>query len=237
MIWFPARIYSARIYKVSQGPRTLARALMAPLAAALIMAAIPDAAAKRSNPAHLFGSTEIKSSNLKPFPKWTGTLKRYFAEKKLADTPCTSTVFNKCHLKDWQKLIDGVRHMSRRDQMMLINNYLNKAKYILDLINYRVEDYWATPLQFFSKDGDCEDYAIAKFMSLRSLGVANEDMRIVVLKDLNLRLAHAILVVYVDGEPLVLDNQINQVVRAKDIRHYQPIYSINETTWWLHRRG
>ena len=127
--------------------------------------------------------------------------------------------------------------MSRRDQMMLINNYLNKAKYILDLINYRVEDYWATPLQFFSKDGDCEDYAIAKFMSLRSLGVANEDMRIVVLKDLNLRLAHAILVVYVDGEALVLDNQINQVVRAQDIRHYQPIYSINETTWWLHRRG
>ncbi len=230
MIWF-------HIYKVSQSPKRLARALMVPLAAALIMAAMGDALAKRASPGHLFGSTEIKSSNLKPFPKWTGTLDRYFAEKKLADRPCTSTAFNQCHLKDWQKLIAGVRHMDRRKQIMLINNYLNKAKYILDLINYRVKDYWATPLQFFSRDGDCEDYAIAKFMSLRSLGVANKDMRIVVLKDLNLRLAHAILVIYVDGEPLVLDNQINQVVRAKDIRHYQPIYSINETNWWLHRRG
>ncbi len=210
---------------------------MAACAAVLIMAAMGDAAAKRGNSVHLFGSTEIKSSNLKPFPKWTGTLNRYFSEKKLADKPCTSTIFNQCNLKNWQKLIAGVRHMDRRNQIMLINNYLNKAKYILDLINYRVEDYWATPLQFFSRDGDCEDYAIAKFMSMRALGVPNKDMRIVVLKDLNLRLAHAILVVYVDGEPLVLDNQINQVVRAKDIRHYQPIYSINETNWWLHRRG
>ncbi|MEE8515167.1 MAG: transglutaminase-like cysteine peptidase [Alphaproteobacteria bacterium] len=210
---------------------------MAACAAVLIMAAMGDAAAKRGNSVHLFGSTEIKSSNLKPFPKWTGTLNRYFSEKKLVDKPCTSTIFNQCNLKNWQKLIAGVRHMDRRNQIMLINNYLNKAKYILDLINYRVEDYWATPLQFFSRDGDCEDYAIAKFMSMRALGVPNKDMRIVVLKDLNLRLAHAILVVYVDGEPLVLDNQINQVVRAKDIRHYQPIYSINETNWWLHRRG
>ena len=45
----------------------------------------------------------------------------------------------------------------------------------------------------------------------------------------------AILVVFVDGQPLVLDNQNKQVVHASRIRHYRPIYSINDKNWWLHR--
>ena len=58
----------------------------------------------------------------------------------------------------------------------------------------------------------------------------------VVLQDLNLRIPHAILIVNVDGRQLVLDNQIPQVVEAATIRHYRPIYSVNETSWWLHRQ-
>ena len=88
---------------------------------------------------------------------------------------------------------------------------------------------------FRMQNGDCEDYAIAKFMALRALGFENPEMRIVVLNDLNLGIAHAILVVYVDGKALVLDNQIRSVVPADSIRHYQPVYSVNEEGWWLHR--
>ena len=98
-----------------------------------------------------------------------------------------------------------------------------------------MRDYWATPKQFFDRNGDCEDYAISKYISLRNLGLPVEDMRIVVLNDLNLKIAHAMLVVYLDGEALVLDNQITQVINARRIRHYKPIYSINERNWWLHR--
>jgi predicted transglutaminase-like cysteine proteinase len=60
-------------------------------------------------------------------------------------------------------------------------------------------------------------------------------MRIVVVQDLNLGIAHAVLVVYLDGRALVLDNQIDDVVPAAAVRHYRPIYSINERHWWLHR--
>ena len=60
-------------------------------------------------------------------------------------------------------------------------------------------------------------------------------MRIVVMNDMNLKSAHSVLVVYLDGEALILDNQIAQVINAKRIRHYKPIYSINERNWWLHR--
>ena len=60
-------------------------------------------------------------------------------------------------------------------------------------------------------------------------------MRIVIVQDLNLKVAHAILAVYVDGTIKILDNQIKQVVDAETIRHYRPIYSVNEDAWWLHR--
>ena len=86
-----------------------------------------------------------------------------------------------------------------------------------------------------SKNGDCEDYAIAKYFSLRWLGLKPEDMRILVLHDMNLRVAHAVLVVYHRGRALILDNQVRGVVEADAIRHYRPIYSINEQHWWLHR--
>jgi predicted transglutaminase-like cysteine proteinase len=73
-------------------------------------------------------------------------------------------------------------------------------------------------------------------MALKALGVAIEDMRVVALQDLNLDVGHAVLVVYVGDQPMLLDNQISSVVPANSIRHYQPVFSINEMGWWLHRR-
>ena len=121
------------------------------------------------------------------------------------------------------------------DQIIAINGYMNQKRYIIDPRNYGVRDYWATPGQFLARNGDCEDYAIAKYMSLRSLGFKDSQLRIVVLKDMNLGLAHAILAVYHDGRTFVLDNQIKTVVPADKVYHYKPYYSINEKHWWLHR--
>lgn len=112
---------------------------------------------------------------------------------------------------------------------------MNKAPYMVDKMNYGVKDYWATPGQFFAKFGDCEDYAITKFLSLRALDVPSNIMRVVILKDLNLKIGHAILAITIDDKTYVLDNQIKRVVPATKIRHYKPIFSLNEEGWWLHR--
>lgn len=205
------------------------------LSAATIAAGVPaDAAAPAP---HLFGSRETRSLNITMFPKWNGALKRYFSERRLADAPCTSSAFNRCHLREWSAFLSGLRGRDRRSQLEAVNAYMNRQPYLTDPRNYGVSDYWATPAEFLTRDGDCEDYAIAKFLSLRALGFANDMLRIVVLQDLNLRVGHAILVVFLDGEALVLDNQVRRVVRAEAIHHYQPIYSINEEYWWLHQRG
>jgi predicted transglutaminase-like cysteine proteinase len=180
------------------------------------------------SPAHLFGSTEVHSSNLKMFPKWRSTLQRFEEELKSCDS-------GQCKKKQWQAVIDGLRGKDLMTQLREINTEMNDKRYITDPVNWNLPDYWATPFQFLRKNGDCEDYAISKYMALRDLGVAVEDMRIVVLNDLNLRIAHAVLAVYVNGKPYILDNQISKVVPATSIRHYQPVYSINENGWWLHR--
>ena len=48
--------------------------------------------------------------------------------------------------------------------------------------------------------GVCEDYAISKYISLLILRFNPDHMRIVVRQDLNLKILHAVLVVYLNGQ-------------------------------------
>jgi len=198
--------------------------------------ALPDAQA-RNTTAHpmLFGTKEFESSKLNKFTKWTGVIARYQAELKERRQKCRVSRINTCAYEHWQKFLKKIADLPRREQIEKVNTYVNHFLYVVDPVNYGKNDYWATPKQFFDRSGDCEDYAISKYMSLRTLGFPIDDMRIVVLTDLNLKIAHAVLVVYYKGEALVLDNQIHQVIDANRIHHYKPIYSINEHNWWLHR--
>jgi predicted transglutaminase-like cysteine proteinase len=124
--------------------------------------------------------------------------------------------------------------LPRHEQIKQVNRFANQQDYILDIENYGVEDYWATPKQFLYNNGDCEDYAITKMLTLKQLGFSMNNMRIVVLQDTNLRIPHAVLALNVKGDILIMDNQIEEVVSHRHIVHYVPIYSVNETRWWMH---
>lgn len=179
----------------------------------------------------LFGYQATPYSGLKPFPKWRKVLDTY------KDEPgeCVPNKYNRCAYQKWAALIEEWRLLSKEKQLEKVNRHMNLFRYILDPINWGVRDYWEIPKEFFARFGDCEDYAIVKYFTLRALGWPAEDMKIVVLQDINLGVAHAILVVDFKGKSLVLDNQIGQIVDAKRIRHYRPIYSVNETGWWRHK--
>lgn len=215
----------------------LRRGLMTVLYAGALAATLSARAGEAAPGAapSIFGTTEVRSTQLQSLPKWTGVLDRYADERAVPDGPCDATFFTRCHLQDWKALLRDLQGKDRMTQIEAVNKHLNEVSYLTDPVNYGVPDYWATPRQFLTRRGDCEDYAIAKYMSLRSLGFSDDQMRVVVLNDLNLRVAHAILVVYVDGRALVLDNQIRSVVAAASIRHYKPIFSVNETALWIHR--
>ncbi len=184
----------------------------------------------------VFNTHEIRRTNLKPFTKWRDALKRYERESVKAPGRCGDLTQNKCRFREWAALIEKLRGLSPAEQMRRVNRFMNRSRYIIDPINWGVKDYWESPGQFFTREGDCEDYAITKYMTLKRLGFDPRTMRIVVLRDLNLKIAHAVLVVEMNGKRWILDNQIEQVVEDTTIRHYLPLYSINEYAWWLHRR-
>ena len=209
------------------------------LAAAVLLSAAPPrpaaAAAKGEAAPSFFNSQETKSDNLKPFKKWTAAIERFSKEDKVKDGKCDAKKMNKCHYASWMKFLAKIKDKDRLVQVEAVNKFMNRAKYVVDQNNWGESDYWATIGEFMARFGDCEDYAIAKYLSLRKLGFTNEEVRVVAVKDLNLKVGHAILVVILDGKYYILDNQIKQVVEAKSIKHYQPVFSINSEFWWRHR--
>lgn len=183
----------------------------------------------------VFGAGEVPGASLTPFKRWTAVLERIVHETPAYDEPCALRFRGRCIAAEWRQLVRSLDGRARRERIDAVNAFFNRMPYIQDPGNWGMSDYWASPLQFLSRAGDCEDYAIAKFVTLRQLGFANDELRLVVLDDLNLGIAHAVLVVNDNGRLLVLDNQIPDVVDSRRILHYKAIYSINEDRWWLHR--
>lgn len=177
-----------------------------------------------------FVNREVQSSNIQMFPRWTGMLDRTNAEAHTLDNICGPAQHTPCKLREWKDFLESLKSRPVLEKIRAVNEFLNHYPYIEDVANY-----WKTPYEFQRLSGNCKDYAIAKFMSLRALGLSNDVMRITVLRDLNLGgIIHAILVVSVDGKTYILDNQIKQVVSTDKVYHYVPIYSINEEHWWQH---
>lgn len=215
------------------GLRGFARCALAAVLSMVLWAAGP--APVRADEDSLWGATTMRSSSMASFPKWTGVLERYFKGSDPVSRICKANVFRHCMSEEWKGFLDEIAREDRGTQIRRVNERMNRARYTIDANNYGEADYWATPNQFFRMDGDCEDYAISKYLSLRALGFGDDSLRLVILDDLNLRVAHAILVVTHNGTQYVLDNQIAQVVPASVIRHYRPIYSLNESNWWFYR--
>ncbi len=174
----------------------------------------------------LFGSSEKKSSDLSAFTKWGTMFARFDGQMKKPGSAET--------LKKWKSDLEAMRGLPLETMVHRVNAMANKVPYINDNKNWGKSDYWATPVEFFTRGGDCEDFAIAKYASLRALGVPDNRMRIAIVKDLQKNIPHAILIVYTDNGPVVLDNQIKTVKAQSDIAHYKPIFSINRSSWWLH---
>lgn len=173
------------------------------------------------------------SADTSMFPKWTGMLKR--EENHIASLPdrCGDSMYFDCDHATLERFLNGLKGKPERKVIEEVNTYMNGHPYIIDQLNWGMEDYWEIPHEFENVNGDCEDYAISKYMALRWLDVPVEDMQIVILQDLNLGgIIHAVLAVKYDNGYLVLDNQINQTMPAKKIYHYRPIYALNESGWW-----
>ena len=175
----------------------------------------------------LFGTIEHRSSNLMQFRKWTGLLQRVKAEQAAWTTDP--------RLIEWQRFLESIQDKPRRDQIEMVNDFANGFRYRRDHRVWGRSDYWATPGEFFNHGGDCEDFVVVKYLSLRQLGFEVEDLRLVVVQDRKRNEAHAVLAVTDGGRRYILDNQVDEVVHEDyAAERYGAYYSINERNWWMH---
>lgn len=215
------------------------------LIAALLLASQPGSVpaaeiaslptAREATP-RMFGKREIHSSNLSQFTRWTGLLARWKAQRAAAAKSCNApdAAASACTPPEWTGLVERLRGLPLRRQLAAVNDAINAHPYVSAVRNWGDPAYWETPFEFMRANGQCQDYAITKFLLLRELGVPNDRMRLVVLRDVRRQVDHAVLVVSVEGEELLLDNLIDGVVPASAPANYRAYYSINETGWWLH---
>lgn len=188
------------------------------------------AASAKAGGIHLFGTVEFQRP-LETLPGWLDVIRRNKAASIFED----GKHFNKS--TTWGQLRSRTNGKNPLEQLRVVNSFWNTWPYKEDRINWNQADYWAIPAQFLQKSGDCEDYAIVKYFTLKELGFDPKKMRIVVLRDTIRNLAHAVLVVYLDNEAYVLDNLSNVVLSHKRLGNYSPQYSVNEYGRWAHIKG
>jgi predicted transglutaminase-like cysteine proteinase len=147
----------------------------------------------------------------------------------------------------WQKLINEMRNAEavgavQREKnaesltLRKINTFFNQVPYFSDIKHWRQEDYWATPVEMLSSyGGDCEDYSIAKYLSLKELGIPIERLRITYVRAKKLNESHMVLAYYPtpDAEPLIMDNLIPELRPASQRPDLEPVYSFNDDDLWL----
>lgn len=140
----------------------------------------------------------------------------------------------KNRLLAWQELMRSEAG-EERTTLNNVNIFFNKNQFIDDYAHWGKNDYWATPTEFLaSGGGDCEDFAIAKYFTLISLGIAEEQLTLTYVKALRLNTSHMVLTYYpaANQEPLILDNLINTIEPAHQRTDLQPVYSFNSYDLW-----
>lgn len=147
-------------------------------------------------------------------------------------------------LLGWQDFMKQRRAEAPPDRdtalLVTVNRFFNHVRFLSDREHWGVEDYWATPAEFFaSAGGDCEDYSIAKYYALKELNVPVERLRITYVKSSRLNQAHMVLAYYPtpQAEPLILDNLDNEVRPASQRTDLVPVYSFNDEDVLIAGRG
>ncbi len=145
-------------------------------------------------------------------------------------------------LKEWQQAQGASTKAKESDKLKRINDFFNRAILFEDDQSiWNQSDYWATPLETMGQGrGDCEDFAIAKYFSLRDAGVPTGKLRLVYVKARingpggpSLQ-AHMVLAYYPapNAEPLVLDNLVPEIKPASQRGDLQPMFSFNSEAIW-----
>ncbi len=143
----------------------------------------------------------------------------------------------------WRLLLENSRALQDSDKLKAINDFFNRRlRYASDSAVWGSNEYWATPLEFLGRgQGDCEDFAIGKYISLLLLGVPPEKLRLIYVRarfgsvNSSNSEAHMVMGYYADpgGEPLILDSLVGTIRPASTRTDLTPVFSFNTQGLWI----
>lgn len=151
-------------------------------------------------------------------------LNPYFENKLQKDTRSYSIINN------YIKFLNEISSLDKKNKIDKVNRYINAIIPKYDVYNYKNEEYWATPYEFFSNGGgDCEDYVIAKKYTLTLLGIPSENMYFSIVKEKYIGGDHMVLGLHVksDNSFMVLDNLSTKVLSFEKRVDLKPIFLFN----------
>lgn len=139
-------------------------------------------------------------------------------------------------LKAWTSLILEDQSKTDKEKLEKVNAFFNQVQFVDDAIHWNTNDYWATPIELLaSNGGDCEDFSIAKYFTLKVMGVPEEKLNMTYVKALKLNQSHMVVTYYENpgAEPLILDNLVGEIKPASQRKDLLPVYSFNGTNLWI----
>lgn len=144
-------------------------------------------------------------------------------------------------IDEWAALLNQPSQGTIQDKLKQVNQFFNaRMAFRDDIVVWKQQDYWATPIEFLRKGaGDCEDFALAKYFTLREMGVPANQLRITYVKALELNQAHMVVTWYPTPTaiPLVLDNLKTAILPATQRTDLLPVYAFNGEGLWLPQSG
>jgi predicted transglutaminase-like cysteine proteinase len=160
--------------------------------------------------------------------KWADLQSRIRVDKatlaacRSGERPCPTAA------RRFLSIVENGRQRQGRALLGEINRAINLSiRPMSDLAQYGVEDYWASPLESLgSGAGDCEDYAIAKYIALEESGIAPADLQIEIVRDVEHQATHAVVEVRYKDEWLILDNRTLLIINTEQT-HYYPLLALD----------
>ena len=127
-------------------------------------------------------------------------------------------------------IVQQGRAASGRARIGIINRAINLAiEPMSDLAQWGVADRWSPPLETFASGrGDCEDYAIAKYVALTAAGLASADVKLVIVHNTAADEDHAVVAVRLDGDWIMLDNRWLTLVTDSAMRRAVPLFVLDD---------
>ena len=143
----------------------------------------------------------------------------------------TSQRFN-----SWDRLMLDSQNKTALQKLQLVNVFFNRMAWVEDRNLWQQRDYWATPIESLLKNaGDCEDFSIAKYFTLRALNIPTARLKISYVKIINDDQAHMVLAYYPEpgSDPLILDNLNKQILTLSKRSDLRLLFSFNAEGLWL----